>query len=148
MRNAKTLSDRKNDKQHPLCSSYPMAKDALLVLNDLLKNNVVSSELLPDIISRYSELKASFDKNPYGEALKQVMNSVDRSFKSVEEMVPSSQILLLGVAINLVKMEKAQQSQKIDFFSFLPNTGMKKCSKCNILNIQNARFCYSCGEQL
>jgi hypothetical protein len=125
-----------------------MAKDALLVLNDLLKNNVVSSELLPDIISRYSELKASFEKNPYGEALKQVMNSVDRSFMSVEEMVPSSQILLLGVAINLVKMEKAQQSQKIDFFSFLPNTGMKKCSKCNILNIQNARFCSSCGEQL
>src|SRR5581483_4954533 len=114
-----------------------MAKDALLVLNDLLKNNVVSSELLPDIISRYSELKASFEKNPYGEALKQVMNSVDRSFMSVEEMVPSSQILLLGVAINLVKMEKAQQSQKIDFFSFLPSTGMKKCSKCNILNIQN-----------
>lgn len=124
-----------------------MAKDVLLVLNDLLKNNVVSSDLLPDIISRYSELKASFDKNPYGEALKQVMNSVDRSFMSVDEMIPSSQILLLGVAINLVKMEKAQQSQKIDFFSFLPNAGMKKCSKCNVLNIQIARFCYSCGEQ-
>ncbi len=124
-----------------------MAKDVLLVLNDLLKNKVVSSDLLPDIISRYSELKASFDKNPYGEALKQVMNSVDRSFMS-DEMVPSSQILLLGVAINLVKMEKAQQSQKIDFFSFLPNTGMKKCSKCNVLNMQIARFCYSCGNPL
>ncbi len=124
-----------------------MAKDVLLILNDLLKNKVVSSDLLPDIISRYSELKASFDKNPYGEALKQVMNSVDRSFMS-DEMIPSSQILLLGVAINLVKMEKAQQSQKIDFFSFLPNAGMKKCSKCNILNMQIAKFCYSCGNPL
>jgi hypothetical protein len=119
----------------------------LLILNDLLKNKVVSSDLLPDIISRYSELKASFDKNPYGEALKQVMNSVDRSFMS-DEMIPSSQILLLGVAINLVKMEKAQQSQKIDFFSFLPNSGMKKCSKCDILNMQIAKFCYSCGNPL
>lgn len=124
-----------------------MAKDVLLVLNDLLKNKVVSSDLLPDIISRYSELKTSFDKNPYGETLKQVMNSVDRSFMS-DEMIPSSQILLLGVAINLVKMEKAQQSQKIDFFSFLPNSGMKKCSKCNVLNMQIARFCYSCGNPL
>jgi hypothetical protein len=124
-----------------------MAKDVLLVLNDLLKNKVVSSDLLLDIISRYSELKTSFDKNPYGEALKQVMNSVDRSFMS-DEMIPSSQILLLGVAINLVKMEKAQQSQKIDFFSFLPNSGMKKCSKCNVLNMQIARFCYSCGNPL
>lgn len=62
MRNAKTLSDRKNDKQHPLCSSYPIAKDALLVLNDLLKNSVVSSDLVPDIISGYTELKSNFDK--------------------------------------------------------------------------------------
>jgi hypothetical protein len=65
------------------------------VLNDLLKKNVVSSDLLPDIIARYSELKASFDKNPYGEALKQVMNSVDRSFMSEEEMIPSSQVVLV-----------------------------------------------------
>jgi hypothetical protein len=124
-----------------------MAKDVLMVLNDLLRERVVSSDMLPDIISRYSELKANFDKNPYGEAFKQVMNSVDRSFMTAE-MIPSSEILLLGVAINLVKIEKAQQSQKIDFFSFLPNMGMKKCPKCNVLNVQNARFCYSCGEQL
>jgi hypothetical protein len=124
-----------------------MAKDVLMVLNDLLKNKTVSSDMLPDIISRYSELKANFENNPYGEALKQVMNSVDRSFMTAE-MIPSSEILLLGVAINLVKIEKVQQSQKIDFFAFLPNMGMKKCSKCNVLNMQNARFCYLCGEQL
>lgn len=125
-----------------------MAKDVLLVLNDLLKNKVISSDTLPEIISRYSELKANFDKNPYGEALKQVMNSVDRTFMT-EEMIPSSEILLLGVAINLVRIEKTQQSQKIeDFFGFFPNMGMKKCLKCNILNIQNAKFCYSCGKEL
>ena len=125
-----------------------MAKDVLLVLNDLLKNKVISSDMLPEIISRYSELKANFDKNPYGEALKQVMNSVDRTFMT-EEMIPSSEILLLGVAINLVRIEKTQQSQKIeDFFGFFPNMGMKKCLKCNILNIQNAKFCYSCGKEL
>ena len=104
--------------------------------------------MLPEIISRYSELKANFDRNPYGEALKQVMNSVDRTFMT-EEMIPSSEILLLGVAINLVRIEKTQQSQKIeDFFGFFPNMGMKKCLKCNILNIQNAKFCYSCGKEL
>ena len=125
-----------------------MAKDVLLVLNDLLKNKVISSDMLPEIISRYSELKANFDRNPYGEALKQVMNSVDRTFMT-EEMIPSSEILLLGVAINLVRIEKTQQSQKIeDFFGFFPNMGMKKCLKCNILNIQNAKFCYSCGKEL
>ncbi len=125
-----------------------MAKDVLMVLNDLLKNKVISSDTLPEIISRYSELKANFDKNPYGEALKQVMNSVDRTFMT-EEMIPSSEILLLGVAINLVRIEKTQQSQKIeDFFGFFPNMGMKKCLKCNILNIQNAKFCYSCGKEL
>lgn len=125
-----------------------MAKDVLMVLNDLLKNKVISSDMLPEIISRYSELKANFDKNPYGEALKQVMNSVDRTFMT-EEMIPSSEILLLGVAINLVRIEKTQQSQKIeDFFGFFPNMGMKKCLKCNILNIQNAKFCYSCGKEL
>ena len=125
-----------------------MAKDVLMVLNDLLKNKVISSDTLPEIISRYSELKANFDKNPYGEALKQVMNSVDRTFMT-EEMIPSSEILLLGVAINLVRIEKTQQSQKIeDFFDFFPNMGMKKCLKCNILNIQNAKFCYSCGKEL
>ena len=125
-----------------------MAKDVLMVLNDLLKNKVISSDMLPEIISRYSELKANFDRNPYGEALKQVMNSVDRTFMT-EEMIPSSEILLLGVAINLVRIEKTQQSQKIeDFFGFFPNMGMKKCLKCNILNIQNAKFCYSCGKEL
>lgn len=125
-----------------------MAKDVLMVLNDLLKNKVISSDMLPEIISRYSELKANFDKNPYGEALKQVMNSVDRTFMT-EEMIPSSEILLLGVAINLVRIEKTQQSQKIeDFFDFFPNMGMKKCLKCNILNIRNAKFCYSCGKEL
>ena len=125
-----------------------MAKDVLVVLNDLLKNKVIASEMLPEIISRYSELKANFDKNPYGEALKQVMNSVDRTFMT-EEMIPSSEILLLGVAINLVKIEKTQQSQKIeDFFGFFPNMGMKKCLKCNTLNMQNAKFCYSCGKEL
>lgn len=124
-----------------------LPKDVLIVLNDLLKNKVISSEILPDIISRYSELKANFDKNPYGEALKQVMKSVDSSFMT-EEMIPSSEILLLGVAINLIQIEKAQQSQKIDFFGFLPNMGMRKCLKCNVLNLQNARFCYSCGQQL
>jgi hypothetical protein len=125
-----------------------MAKDVLMVLNDLLKNKVISSDTLPEIISRYSELKANFDKNPYGEALKQIMNSVDRTFMT-EEMIPSSEILLLGVAINLVRIEKTQQSQKIeDFFGFFPNMGMKKCLKCNILNIQNAKFCYSCGKEL
>jgi hypothetical protein len=41
-----------------------MAKDVLMVLNDLLKNKVISSDTLPEIISRYSELKANFDKNP------------------------------------------------------------------------------------
>lgn len=125
-----------------------MAKDVLMVLNDLLKNKVISSDMLPEIISRYSELKANFDKNPYGEALKQVMNSVDRTFMT-EEMIPSSEILLLGVAINLVKIEKTQQSQKIeDFFGFFPNMTMKKCLKCNVLNMQNAKFCYSCGKEL
>jgi hypothetical protein len=124
-----------------------MPKDVLIVLNDLLKNKVVSSDLLPDIISRYSELKVSFDKNPYGEALKQVMKSVDSSFMT-EDMIPSSEILLLSVAINLVQIEKAQQSQKLDFFGFLPNMGMRKCSKCNVLNIPQAKFCYSCGQQL
>lgn len=125
-----------------------MAKDVLMVLNDLLKNKVISSDMLPEIISRYSELKANFDKNPYGEALKQVMNSVDRTFMT-EEMIPSSEILLLGVAINLVKIEKTQQSHKVeDFFGFFPNMGMKKCLKCNVLNMQNAKFCYSCGVEL
>lgn len=125
-----------------------MAKDVLMVLNDLLKNKVIASDMLPEIISRYSELKANFDKNPYGEALKQVMNSVDRTFMT-EEMIPSSEILILGVAINLVKIEKTQQSQKIeDFFGFFPNMGMKKCLKCNVLNMQNAKFCYSCGKEL
>jgi hypothetical protein len=125
-----------------------MAKDVLMVLNDLLKNKVIASDMLPEIISRYSELKANFDKNPYGEALKQVMNSVDRTFMT-EEMIPSSEILMLGVAINLVKIEKTQQSQKIeDFFGFFPNMGMKKCLKCNVLNMQNAKFCYSCGKEL
>lgn len=125
-----------------------MAKDVLMVLNDLLKNKVISSDMLPEIISRYSELKANLDKNPYGEALKQVMNSVDRTFMT-EEMIPSSEILLLGVAINLVKIEKTQQSQKIeDFIGFFPNMSVKKCLKCNVLNMQNAKFCYSCGKEL
>lgn len=124
-----------------------MAKDVLIVLNDLLKNKIISSDILPDIISRYSELKASFEKNPYGEPLKQIMNSVDRSFMK-EEMIPSSEVLLLGMAISLVKIEKTQQSQKIDFFGFLPNMSMRKCSRCNILNIPIAKFCYSCGQEL
>lgn len=124
-----------------------MAKDVLIVLNDLLKNKVISSDILPDIISRYSELKANFDKNPYGEHLKQIMKSVDRSFLT-DEMIPSSEVLLLGMAIHLVKIEKTQQSQKIDFFGFLPNMSMKKCSKCNVLNMSIAKFCYSCGQQL
>ena len=124
-----------------------MAKDVLIVLNDLLKNNVISSDILPDIISRYSELKANFDKNPYGEPLKQIMKSVDRSFMT-DEMIPSSEVLLLGMAINLVNIEKTQQSQKIDFFGFMPNMSMKKCSKCNVLNMSIAKFCYSCGQQL
>lgn len=124
-----------------------MAKDVLVVLNDLLKNKVISSDILPDIISRYSELKANFDKNPYSETLKQIMNSVDKSFVT-EEAIPSSEVLLLGMAINLVKIEKAQQSQKIDFFGFLPNLSMRKCSRCNVLNIPIAKFCYSCGQEL
>jgi hypothetical protein len=124
-----------------------MAKDVLIVLNDLLKNKVISSDLLPDIISRYAELKASFDKNPYGEPLKQIMKSVDGSFMT-DEMIPPSEVLLLGMAINLVMIEKTQQSKKLDFFEFLPNMSMKKCSKCNVLNISVANFCYSCGQQL
>jgi hypothetical protein len=122
-----------------------MVRDVLTVLNDLIKQGVISTELLPDVISRYSELKADFEMNPYSEGFRQVMKSVDSSFLG-ENMIPSSEILLLGAAINLVKIEKAQQSKKIDFFNFLPSMGMKKCSKCGILNITNARFCYSCGN--
>jgi hypothetical protein len=124
-----------------------MARDVLIVLNDLLKNKVITADILPDIISRYSELKVNFDKNPYVGSLKEIMNSVDRSFMT-EEMIPSSEVLLLGMAINLVKIEKSQQSQKIDFFGFLPNVNMRKCSRCNVLNIPIARYCYSCGQEL
>lgn len=122
-----------------------MPRDVLIVLNELIKQGVVSTELLPEVISRYSELKAEFDKNPYSETFKQVMKSIDSSFLN-ENMIPSSEILLLGAAINIVKVEKVQQSQKIDFFNFLPSMGMKKCTKCNILNMATAKFCYNCGE--
>jgi hypothetical protein len=115
------------------------------MLNDPLKNKVISPDLLPYVISRYSELKVNFDKNQYGETLKQVMKSVDSSFMT-DDMIPSSEILLLSVAINLVQIEKAQQSQKLDFFEFLPNIGMRKCSNCNVLNIPQAKYCYSCGQ--
>lgn len=121
-----------------------MAKDVLVVLNDLIKRGVVSAELLPDIISRYSELKLELDRNPYSESFRQIMKSVDSYLG--ENIIPSSEILLLGAAINLVKIEKSQQSQKIDFFSFLPSMGMKKCSKCSTLNVVNAKFCYFCGS--
>lgn len=141
------LTYGKGDKQHPHKSDLNMLKDVLVVLNDLLKNKIISSDLLLDIIFRYSELKVNFDKNPYGEALKQVMKSVDSSFMT-DDMIPSSEILLLGVAINLVQIEKAQQSRKLDFFEFLPNMRMRKCSNCDILNIPQAKYCYSCGQQL
>lgn len=122
-----------------------MPRDVLTVLNELIKQGVVSTELLPDVISRYSELKVDFDSNPYSQAFRQIMKSVDSSFLN-ENMIPSSEILLLGAAINLIKIEKAQQSQKIDFFNFLPSMGMKKCAKCGVLNVATAKFCYTCGE--
>lgn len=128
-------------------SKSVMPIDVLTVLNDLIKQGIVSTELLPDIISRYSELKSEFDKNPYSETFRQIMKSVDSMFMNVQNMIPSSEILLLGVAINLVRIEKAQQSQKkIDFFAFLPSMGMKKCSECGILNVATAKFCYTCGK--